>query len=239
MKKTEPAGGCLGTLFALLVVLYVVFGMLWMFIKEHIGLIAVIAIIIGVLWYRNKMNKTKKRDIFDDIQDRLKDRFFGIELSSDPNVSNIIYIDLWSVWPYSNNAAEYIAYQKATSSNGTPCIRVLHISANNNMKLSDGSYGVRFDREFSLLYTLDGFKLDANEPSYLFAKLEASPNSTDYMFKNKNEGRIAEWSKDIPGYKLFFDAVEKQANNPEFIKYDKFNKEKYEEYKRQLEESRR
>ena len=59
MKKTEPAGGCLGTLFAIAVVLYVIFGMLWMFIKEHIGLIAVIVIIIGVLWYRSKMKKRK------------------------------------------------------------------------------------------------------------------------------------------------------------------------------------
>lgn len=214
MKKTQPAGGCLGTLFALLVVLYVVFGMLWMFIKEHIGLIAIAAIIIGVLWYRSKMNK---KGLFEQItSEENSQRFFVLP--------DGYYLDLWSAKPdlEDDNFAEYLAYRKLKLNN-EDCVEIFCVY------IEDKGESVEIARISSIVYSLEFYnKLDVKDQSYLHALNKISKNRTDYMF---TDNTIAEYFGE--DYKYFMKRAEDAVNLPGF-KEQAFNFNKFEQDKKDI-----
>lgn len=228
MKKTQPAGGCLGTLFAILVVLYVVFGMLWMFIKEHIGLIAVAAIIIGVLWYRSKMNKKDEEEEskgFVEKAEAMPKRFFCIV----PNDGgDDIYIDLWTVQPYSDNCSIFLAYQRCKHPNGYKCVRVYTVICDDNMKLKNGKIGLTIKKDHSILYKEGNFDIDKYDTNNLYVQVEKDPNSVDHFLKDPLNTTLSYMASDTEGYKAFFNKLEVMTNDEDFINYQhKFDRDKY------------
>lgn len=223
MKKTEPAGGCLGFVFGLCVILYVVFGMLWMFIKEHIGLICIVAIIIGVLWYRNKSKESEDTGFMIKIKENPK-RFFGISPS---NGENDIYVDLWTVYPYSDETTSYLAYQKVKCTDGKFYAKVYQIGCDDREER-----GLYFYKIFSLLYKIDYFDIDKFDTTSIYVQCEKNENRVDYFYADKSEVAIAKMPKDSTGHKQFFAKLKSMTTDQDFLNYNnKFDLERYESMK--------
>lgn len=230
---TKPAGGCLGTLFAILVVLYVVFGMLWMFIKEHIGLIAVAAIIIGVLWYRSKMNKRDEEvtdAAFFQYVNKYPNRFFAVVPG---NNEPTIYIDIWRGYGYSDDCDVLLAYQAGKDRKGNTCVRIYQVSCNKNMKLASGKIGCRICKVFSVLYDKD-FDIESEDTINLFLSLEIDENTIDYFYRDRSEVIISEMPIDSEGYERLYYLLENMYDDPDYKNYDNsFNYDIYEDLKEQ------
>lgn len=231
MKKTEPAGGCLGFVFGLCVILYVVFGMLWMFIKEHIGLICIIAIIIGVLWYRNKLkneNLEEGTKFFEYVKKFPNNRFFVIT----PLNETTIYIDTWRTYGFNDDCEICLAYQAVKGKNGETYVRVYQVSCDRDMKLKSGQRGCVINKLFSLLFVKD-FDIEEENTENLFVKIETDDNSIDYFYEDKSKVKIAEIPKNSEDYKRLYKLLEDNYDDPDYANYDNsFNYDTYEEIKK-------
>lgn len=234
MKKTEPAGGCLGFVFGLCVILYVVFGMLWMFIKEHIGLICIVAIVIGVLWYRNKNKKEKS------LEDKINEypyhnRFLKIVGMEGVGDGNTIFIDTFTIRPGEEDKYidydSFLGYQEIEIK-GEKCVRVCEVGADYGAKTTSGERGLVLRKVTSIAYSLKDFEIDKYDTTDLYYNVMCSPNTVVYppAFSDDITAIVGDMPNDSPGFKTAYNKFKGVLKDPEYQKYNnKFNEERFQE----------
>lgn len=221
MKKTEPAGGCLGFVFAICVVLYVVFGMLWMFIKEHIGMICIIALIIGAIWYMNRSKKSKNPTLLEAASQN-RERFY--------HAVDGIYIDLNSVdIDKSNRSGRFLGYQRAIDKDNDDVYTRAYILLFVVRANEDGTKTLIISKFFSLAKLEGTYNIVTVESAMMYGEISVHPNRREYV-ENPDEAKILTIESTDPKYTEFFNRMTKVLKDPRY-KDQQYNEKKYNYYR--------
>lgn len=228
---TKPAGGCLGFFFGICVILYVVFGMLWMFIKEHIGVILLAAFVIGILWYRSKMKKAVAPTLLETIS-RNKDRFCLLD--------DCIFMDLNSLDLSDPKngfvSGTAIGYQRVQDNEDKKKVWIRCHSLSIHFKdLGNNRKQMVARKFFSIIIPEGSVDLMTIDTSEMLAKIWTSDNKREWITETDDSDTldIVNVDSDSPVYKCFHERYLDLIKNNKYSE-TRFNKERYNRFRQKF-----